>query len=139
MHFLIFVLLVAIVWLLWNISKNTGDALDKQTAIQYELISLHKKLDAISESAAPQAKLSESGDVEVKKASASASNNVGAGQRVNINHASVKDLSHLPRIGKALAQRIIDTRPYSSVDELISVQGISKELLDEIKTLINVK
>lgn len=40
--------LVAIVWLLWNISRNTADALDKQTALQYEIVALEKRVDELA-------------------------------------------------------------------------------------------
>ena len=47
MGFLSFILLAIAVWLLWNISRNTADALDKQTALQYEIVALEKRLDEI--------------------------------------------------------------------------------------------
>jgi competence protein ComEA len=48
MGFIGFIFLVVIVWLLWNISRNTADALDKQTALQYEIVALEKRLDEMN-------------------------------------------------------------------------------------------
>ncbi len=48
MTFIAFILSLVIVWLLWNISRNTADALDKQTALQYEIVALEKRLDELT-------------------------------------------------------------------------------------------
>ncbi len=47
MGFLGFLLLLVVVWLLWNISRNTADALDKQTALQYEIVALEKRIEEL--------------------------------------------------------------------------------------------
>ena len=49
MSFLILVALIVIIWLLWTICRNTGDALDKQTALQYEIVSLEKRLEELGD------------------------------------------------------------------------------------------
>ncbi|WP_097459299.1 hypothetical protein [Mangrovitalea sediminis] len=49
MSFLILVALIVIIWLLWTICRNTGDALDKQTALQYEIVSLEKRLEELAD------------------------------------------------------------------------------------------
>jgi len=43
---------------------------------------------------------------------------------VSINQASIDELAALPRIGPVIAQRIVDNRPYASLDELKRVKGI---------------
>ena len=145
MFFLMFLLMCAAVWLLWNICKNTGDALDKQTAIQYELVSLEKKLEALSEKLSPESSATASENKTVKKTKAPVSVNADSSdtealsKSININKASVKEITGLPRIGKALAQRIIDGRPYSSIEDVKQVQGISDEMFNEIKALISVE
>lgn len=50
MSFLILVALLVALWLLWTISRNTADALDKQTAVQYEIIALEKRMEELSDS-----------------------------------------------------------------------------------------
>lgn len=61
---------------------------------------------------------------------------------VNLNTATVADLDSLPRIGPAMAQRIIDFRTangrFSSVDELQNVTGIGQKTFDGLKDLVTV-
>ena len=52
---------------------------------------------------------------------------------VDINNASLEQLDTLTGIGPALGQRIIDNRPYISVDDLLKVQGIGEKNLEKIK------
>ena len=56
---------------------------------------------------------------------------------ININTADENDLKKLPRIGPAMAKRIIEFRlingPYNSVDELKKVKGIGEKTFNKIK------
>ena len=70
---------------------------------------------------------------------------------VNINTADVEQLSYLPRVGKAAAQRIIDYRsehgPFKKTSDLMQVKGfgektferLSRYLTVEGKTTLNMK
>lgn len=51
---------------------------------------------------------------------------------VDINTATLEALEALPGIGPTFARRIIEGRPYRSVDELRRVKGIGPKRLDEI-------
>ncbi len=53
--------------------------------------------------------------------------------QVDINSASLVELDKLTGIGEVKAQAIIDSRPFSSVDDLIDVYGIGEATLDKIK------
>lgn len=37
------------VWLLWRIARNTADALDRQAALQVELVALNRRLGRIEQ------------------------------------------------------------------------------------------
>lgn len=59
-------------------------------------------------------------------------------QPVNINTASLKELDSLPGIGQTYGQNIIDHRPYSKPEELVSKGAIKQGLFEKIKDLISV-
>ena len=65
----------------------------------------------------------------------------GAGL-ININTASPAELEPLPKIGTALAQRIVDWRtangPFQSITDVQKVKGITPAIYDEIKAKITV-
>jgi len=53
--------------------------------------------------------------------------------QIDINSASAEELDKITNVGPAIAERIIETRPFSSVDDLIRVSGIGEITLNEIK------
>ena len=57
---------------------------------------------------------------------------------VNINTASSAELDSLPGIGPVYAQNIIEHRPYSTSEELVSKVAIKQSLYDKIKDKISV-
>jgi len=62
--------------------------------------------------------------------------------KVNINTASASELETLPRIGPAVAQRIVDFRTkngaFKRIEEIMKVQGIGEKVYEGIKDLITV-
>ncbi len=57
---------------------------------------------------------------------------------ISINTGSLSDLDTLPGIGQIYAQKIIDNRPYSNINELISKKVIPQTTFDKIKDKISV-
>ncbi|MCG6964415.1 MAG: helix-hairpin-helix domain-containing protein [Acidobacteria bacterium] len=61
---------------------------------------------------------------------------------VNVNTATADQLQLLPRVGPALAKRIIDFRkangPFKSADELVAVRGIGERSLTGLAPYIAV-
>ena len=57
---------------------------------------------------------------------------------VNINTAGLKELDSLPGIGPAYGQSIIDHRPYSNIEELLSKGSLRKSDYEKIKNLVTV-
>jgi competence protein ComEA len=62
--------------------------------------------------------------------------------RVNLNTADATQLDTLPRIGPAMAQRIIDWRDangrFTSVEDLLAVPGIGDKMLEALRDLVTV-
>ena len=61
------------------------------------------------------------------------------GQKVNLNSADKATLEALPEIGPALAQAIIEGRPYTKIEDVMKVKGIKEGKFSKIKDLITVK
>lgn len=57
---------------------------------------------------------------------------------VNINTASQAQLETLPYIGPVYASRIIESRPYQKIEDIMKVKGIGQKTFEKIKDLITV-
>lgn len=61
---------------------------------------------------------------------------------VNLNTADLAALDGLPRVGPAIAQRIIDWReengPFTSVDDLLAVPGIGEKMVAALRDRVRV-
>lgn len=53
--------------------------------------------------------------------------------RVDLNFASLDELDGLPGIGRSLAGAIIKARPYSKVEEVARVKGISPAMVRRLR------
>lgn len=62
---------------------------------------------------------------------------------IDINRATSAELQHLPRIGPAMAQRILGERQrlggaFTSVNDLLLVRGIGEKTLEKLRDLVTV-
>ena len=62
------------------------------------------------------------------------------GERIDVDRADVSEITRLPRIGPALAQRIVAWRtehgPFGTLSRLDSVPGVGVKLLDAIRPFV---
>lgn len=54
-------------------------------------------------------------------------------EKIDINTASLGELQKIIGVGPVIAQRIIEARPFHSLDELTRVRGIGPKTLEKIK------
>ncbi len=57
---------------------------------------------------------------------------------ININSASLAELDKLPGVGPVGAQKIIDGRPYGSIEELFTKKAVNRSVYEKIKELVSV-
>jgi competence protein ComEA len=56
--------------------------------------------------------------------------------RISVNSSTTKDLDTLPGVGPATAQRIIEGRPYNTLEDLLDVKGIGPKTLEKLRPFI---
>ncbi len=57
---------------------------------------------------------------------------------INLNAATLQQLISLPNIGESTAQKIINARPFNSIEDLLNVEGIGEKTFDSIKSLVTI-
>ncbi len=60
-------------------------------------------------------------------------------EKVDLNSASSDELDALSGIGEVTAQKIIDNRPYKTIDDLITKKVVKQNVFDSIKNQLIVK
>ena len=73
---------------------------------------------------------------ETARRAASLARPLAPGERIDLDHADVTEITRLPRIGPALAQRIVAWRAehglFGSLERLDSVSGVGPRLLEAL-------
>lgn len=62
---------------------------------------------------------------------------LGTSAKTGLNSASSKQLEDLPGVGPATAAKIIDARPFSDINELLSKKAVSKSVFEKIKDSVD--
>lgn len=62
---------------------------------------------------------------------------VSASGKIGVNSANQASLESLPGVGPAIAKKIIDNRPYGSLEELLSKKAVSKSVYSKILELVD--
>jgi len=77
---------------------------------------------------------------ETARRAASLARPLAPGERIDLDNADVTEITRLPRVGPALAQRIVAWRTehglFGSLDRLDSVPGIGPKLLEAIRPFV---
>jgi competence protein ComEA len=55
---------------------------------------------------------------------------------ISINNATLQELETLNGVGPSTAQKIIDGRPYTKIEDLLNVSGIGEATLNKFKDSI---
>ena len=58
---------------------------------------------------------------------------------VNVNTATLEELASIPYLSSNTKQAIIEHRPYTAPEDLMTVPGIKKRMLERIRPYITVK
>jgi len=103
-------LLIIIIWLLWTLHQDLLDMQSQHRNLREELSRLAGEATQMSQS------IQSMGATQTVK-------------KVNINKASKTALRTLPRIGAVIADRIIEGRPFNSIEDLLELEGFSPEVL----------
>ncbi len=68
---------------------------------------------------------------------------VMAGEKINLNTATLEDLTKLKGIGPSLGKRVVDYRekygPFEKKEDLIKVKGVGQKTFDANKDIITVE
>lgn len=89
------------------------------------------------------AKLTDGGKIYIphmhENVAGASAGNLGAdpSQQVSINDASATELDSLPGIGSITALKIVNNRPYSDINDLVSKKIVNKKVFDEIKDRVS--
>lgn len=59
--------------------------------------------------------------------------------KININRASLAQLDSLPGVGPTTAAKIIQNRPYNSIEELLTKKVVKKNVYEQVKNSLKIE
>jgi DNA uptake protein ComE-like DNA-binding protein len=121
------ILLIAVVWILWNIQQSLEEANDRQRNVANNLSKLLTTLNQ----AEPNRSTSDITKTTKTPATSSSTAKVG------LNSASKGVLRKLPKVGAVVAERIIEARPFLRIEQLKEVDGMTENLYLSLANLIS--
>jgi DNA uptake protein ComE-like DNA-binding protein len=121
------ILLIAVVWILWNIQQSLEEANDRQRNVANNLSKLLTTLNQ----AEPNRSTS-----DITKTS-KAPPNIQSAAKVGLNSASKGVLRKLPKVGAVVAERIIEARPFLRIEQLKEVDGMTENLYLSLANLVS--
>ena len=65
------------------------------------------------------------------------SENANQAALISVNDATKEELDMLPGVGPTTAQKIIDSRPHATLEELLSKKAVKQSVFEKIKDLIS--
>jgi DNA uptake protein ComE-like DNA-binding protein len=120
-------LLIVVVWILWNIQQSLEEGNDRQRNVANNLSKLLTKLN--------QAEPNSSTSNTTKAAKAPP--NIQSAAKVGLNSASKAVLRKLPKVGAVVAERIIEARPFERIEQLKEVNGMTENLYLSLENLVS--
>jgi competence ComEA-like helix-hairpin-helix protein len=60
------------------------------------------------------------------------------GQAIDVNTATLDEIMLLPGVGEVLAERIVEGRPYKSIDDLRRVPGVGDKVFAKLKESLQI-
>lgn len=76
-----------------------------------------------------------------EKGELSGANKIALGQKIDINHATVEDLTALPAVGPKLAEKIVEDRnrngSFKKIESLMRVKGIKEKKFEKLRPFIS--
>lgn len=125
----------------YGVRRNTPDGLNAEAA--------EAKMDDLELGAAiarrgiwsktdPQRLVSLREDRRAEERELQAAFGTSTGQPIDPNTATVDEIMLLPGVGEVLAERIVEGRPYKSVQDLRRVPGIGEKVFAELKDSLQI-
>ena len=125
----------------YGVRRNTPDGLNAEAA--------EAKMDDLELGAAiarrgiwsktdPQRLVSLREDRRAEERELQAAFGTSSGQPIDPNTATVDEIMLLPGVGEVLAERIVEGRPYKSVQDLRRVPGIGEKVFAELKDSLQI-